>query len=107
MDENFKNSKTAVELVDTVGSQEDLRSTIKQAHGELYTEALRRCPSDDAIDAAEEKKLVRKLDRQIIPLLGICYFFYVRSSTPSLLHFLERIKTVLLFTSLVMLMLLY
>jgi hypothetical protein len=33
-----------------------------------------------AIDPAAEKRLVRKLDRAIIPLLGISYLFYVSPS---------------------------
>lgn len=44
---------------------------------ELYREALERYPTDDTIDRVAEKKLKRKLDWRIIPLLGICYFFYV------------------------------
>ncbi|OAA66895.1 major facilitator superfamily transporter allantoate [Niveomyces insectorum RCEF 264] len=50
-------------------------------HGELYREALERYPNDDAIDTAEEKRLVRKLDRRILLLLGICYFFYYVDKT--------------------------
>lgn len=54
-----------------------LASKIEQAHSAMYAEAIERYPSDEAIDAAMERKLVRKLDRRILPLLGICYFFYV------------------------------
>lgn len=33
----------------------------------------------EAIDPAEDKKLVRKIDWMIIPLLSVCYaFYYVR-----------------------------
>ncbi|KAF4460834.1 hypothetical protein FALBO_12372 [Fusarium albosuccineum] len=52
----------------------------KQQYG-IYAEALARYPSDDCIDAREEKKVLRKLDRRIIPLLGICYFFYYVDKT--------------------------
>lgn len=44
---------------------------------EMYLEALERYPNDEAIDQAAEKRLLRKLDMRILPLLGICYFFYV------------------------------
>ncbi|KAJ3529610.1 hypothetical protein NM208_g9676 [Fusarium decemcellulare] len=52
----------------------------KQQYG-IYAEALARYPNDDCIDAREEKKVLRKLDRRIIPLLGICYFFYYVDKT--------------------------
>ncbi|KAH7155212.1 major facilitator superfamily domain-containing protein [Dactylonectria estremocensis] len=48
---------------------------------EIYVEALARYPSDEAIDAAAEKRVLRKLDRRIIPLLGVCYFFYYVDKT--------------------------
>ncbi|KAK1239077.1 hypothetical protein MKX08_006138 [Trichoderma sp. CBMAI-0020] len=44
---------------------------------EMYLEAMERYPNDEAIDQAAEKRLLRKLDMRILPLLGICYFFYV------------------------------
>lgn len=50
---------------------------VNQAHPEIYMEALVRYPNDEAIDQADEKRLVRKLDMRILPLLGVCYFFYV------------------------------
>lgn len=43
----------------------------------LYLEAIQRYPNDEAIDKEAEKRLKRKLDIHLIPLLGICYFFYV------------------------------
>lgn len=52
---------------------------INQEHGELYLEAIRKYPVDEAIDRDAEKRLTRKLDMRILPLLGICYFFYVSS----------------------------
>lgn len=50
---------------------------VRQQYGDLYAEALERYGQDDSIDPEEEKKLKRKLDMRIIPLLGVCYFFYV------------------------------
>lgn len=47
-------------------------------HAELYAEALERYGQDGSIDPASEKKLKRKIDRRILPLLGICYFFYCK-----------------------------
>ncbi|KAE8358711.1 MFS allantoate transporter [Aspergillus caelatus] len=35
----------------------------------------------EAIDSDEEKRLIRKLDMRILPLLGICYFFYYVDKT--------------------------
>lgn len=43
----------------------------------IYAEALLRYPSDESIDQTDENRLKSKLDRRIIPLLGICYLFYV------------------------------
>lgn len=51
---------------------------IQQANAELYHESLIRYPDDESIDAAEEKRVLRKIDRRILPVLGVCYFFYVR-----------------------------
>jgi hypothetical protein len=48
-------------------------------HAELYTEALERYGQDGSIDPGDEKRLKRKIDRRILPLLGICYFFYCMS----------------------------
>jgi hypothetical protein len=45
---------------------------------ELYLEAIQRYPNDESIDKEAEKRLKRKLDIRLLPLLGICYFFYVR-----------------------------
>ncbi|KAH6676950.1 allantoate permease [Plectosphaerella plurivora] len=54
---------------------------INNAHPELYLEALARYPNDESIDAAEEKRVLRKIDARILPLLGICYFFYYVDKT--------------------------
>jgi len=57
-----------------------LAANINQVHTAMYAEAIERYPNDDAIDGDLEKRLVRKLDFRILPLLGICYFFYVSYS---------------------------
>lgn len=56
--------------------------TVHHPDPKLYIEALQKYPTDESIDDAEERKLIRKLDMRIIPLLGICYFFYVSLPTP-------------------------
>ena len=62
---------------------------------ELYIEALERYPNDDTIDQAQERRLVRKLDMRILPLLGVCYFFYVRQipTLMSLIHFVKLTRS--------------
>lgn len=52
--------------------------TVHHPDPRLYIEALERYPNDDSIDQVAERRLIRKLDMRILPLLGICYFFYVR-----------------------------
>ena len=54
-----------------------LATIINQHNADMYHEALRRYPNDEAIDKEQERKLKRKLDMRILPLLGMCYFFYV------------------------------
>ncbi|KAI1447121.1 MFS general substrate transporter [Annulohypoxylon stygium] len=70
-------------VVEYVEKELSLRITAKinQRHAEMYQEALQRYPDDAAIDEESEKKLKRKLDRRILPLLGICYFFYYVDKT--------------------------
>lgn len=42
----------------------------------------------EAIDPAENKKLVRKIDMMILPLLSVCYaFYYVRSCLMSPIYY--------------------
>ncbi|KAF5020352.1 hypothetical protein F66182_7624 [Fusarium sp. NRRL 66182] len=53
---------------------------VKQQH-EIYAQALAQYPTDDSIDPIQEKKIRRKLDRRIIPVLGVCYFFYYVDKT--------------------------
>lgn len=52
---------------------------IKQRNAGMYFEALQRFPNDESMDAQMIQRLKHKIDRRILPLLGICYFFYVRS----------------------------
>ena len=47
----------------------------------IYAEALAQYPTDDSIDPILEKRVRRKLDRLIIPVLGVCYFFYYVDKT--------------------------
>lgn len=54
-----------------------VKAVIDQENQAIYLEALQRYPENDSIDRDAEKRLVRKLDMRIIPVLGICYFFYV------------------------------
>lgn len=52
-------------------------SKIKQQNAALYAEALDKYGAEGAIDPDAERRLRRKIDFRIIPVLGICYFFYV------------------------------
>lgn len=79
-DDKDRHSIAGEHVEDTLKSN-GTAATIKQADPEIYREALERYPNDESIDAAEEKKLVRKLDRRILPLLGVCYFFYYVDKT--------------------------
>ncbi len=56
-------------------------SQVNQNEPELYLEALARYPNDESIDRDAERRLVRKIDMRILPLLGICYFFYYVDKT--------------------------
>lgn len=69
-----------VEYIDYKKPQEPITGELDNDQADLYAEALQRYPNDESIDQADEKRLKRKLDRRIIPLLGICYFFYVRNA---------------------------
>lgn len=80
MDERDLKEDVVDERLETVNSNH-VESGVKQAEPGIYVEALERYPNDDSIDKKEEKKLVRKLDRRILPLLGICYFFYYVDKT--------------------------
>lgn len=78
-----------VERVSNVQSHEgDIKAAvadkIHQEHPEFYLEALATYPDDEHIDSEAERRLKRKLDWRILPLLGVCYFFYVLSTPLSL-----------------------
>jgi hypothetical protein len=69
--------KPDVVLVEGNNGQVPAEDKIHQHNAHMYHEALERYPNDEAIDQTAERRLRRKLDMRIIPLLGICYFFYV------------------------------
>jgi hypothetical protein len=66
-----------IEYIDFKKPEEPISAELDNDQADLYNEALRRYPNDESIDQADEKRLKRKLDMRILPLLGICYFFYV------------------------------
>ncbi|RDW90915.1 hypothetical protein BP5796_02080 [Coleophoma crateriformis] len=81
---NEKYEADAVSMVEDAADIKvaaDLKHAINQPHVEIYAEALTKYPNDESIDQAAEAKLKRKLDRRIIPLLGLCYFFYYVDKT--------------------------
>lgn len=82
MDETSKRTVQGVHDIQIEHINEHLKAAlpgqINQRNAEIYHEALRKYPDDESIDKDEERRLRRKLDVRIIPLLGICYFFYVR-----------------------------
>lgn len=77
---DFDHESIAGEVEDTKIAGE-IERHINQPHAGIYAEAIARYPNDEAIDQADEAKLKRKLDKRIIPLLGICYFFYYVDKT--------------------------
>lgn len=66
---------------DEIDALKAAQNQINQDQPDIYIEALTRYPNDESIDAGDEKRLVRKLDMRILPLLGICYFFYYVDKT--------------------------
>ncbi|KFX92655.1 hypothetical protein V490_05266 [Pseudogymnoascus sp. VKM F-3557] len=76
---NFEHESNAGDSVETKRTDE-LQHNINEPHS-IYAEALARYPTDESIDQKDETKLKRKLDRRILPLLGICYFFYYVDKT--------------------------
>ncbi|KAH8828016.1 major facilitator superfamily domain-containing protein [Flagelloscypha sp. PMI_526] len=48
---------------------------------EFYREALDKYGDDAAADPGREKRLVRKVDMIILPILAVCYFFYYVDKT--------------------------
>lgn len=55
--------------------------SLDEQSDDIYTQALARYPNDESIDTREEKRVRRKLDTLILPVLGICYFFYYVDKT--------------------------
>ncbi|KAK6906292.1 hypothetical protein I204_00893 [Kwoniella mangroviensis CBS 8886] len=72
-----------IQLEEAGAIEEPLKPGIKlpSQHADIYHEAIQRYPGDSHINPDDEKRLKRKLDRRIIPLLGICYFFYYVDKT--------------------------
>ena len=85
MDHKNEDVAEVARIEDMAGAEIDPKdeAMVKQGNAALYVEAIQRYPVDEAIDQEEEKRLKRKLDIRILPLLGICYFFYVRLSLRS------------------------
>lgn len=81
MEDSDHKDRASEEQVETAKPVAVDAAGIKQANPEIYLEALQRYPNDESIDRAEERKLIKKLDRRILPLLGVCYFFYYVDKT--------------------------
>lgn len=83
MDTDSKEPSVEVLVCSSDGNHADLAAalptaiTMKQYNSELYLAAITRYPNDESIKEEDENRLKRKLDRRILPILGICYFFYV------------------------------
>ena len=60
---------------------------------DLYAEALARYPNDECINARDENKVRRKLELRILPVLGICYFFYYVDKTTLSVQYCEYTTT--------------
>lgn len=56
-------------------------SSLDDPHNDIFAEALARYPNDECIDTRDENKVRRKLDFRILPVLGVCYFFYYVDKT--------------------------
>jgi hypothetical protein len=80
-----KSDVSRYEMVDDV--QKPYKTTITGElsldgqQNDIFAEALARYPNDDCIDSREEDKVRRKLDLRILPVLGVCYFFYYVDKT--------------------------
>jgi hypothetical protein len=56
-------------------------SSLDDPQNDIFAEALARYPNDECIDTRDENKVRRKLDFRILPVLGVCYFFYYVDKT--------------------------
>jgi hypothetical protein len=56
-------------------------TSLDDSQNDIFAEALARYPNDECIDTRDENKVRRKLDFRILPVLGICYFFYYVDKT--------------------------
>ena len=56
-------------------------SSLDDPNNDIFAEALARYPNDECIDTRDENKVRRKLDLRILPVLGVCYFFYYVDKT--------------------------
>lgn len=69
------------ELADDLKVPEDTAHSLAEPSDDIFAQALARYPNDESIDTREEKRVRRKLDALILPVLGICYFFYYVDKT--------------------------
>ena len=56
-------------------------SSLDDPNNDIFAEALARYTNDECIDTRDENKVRRKLDLRILPVLGVCYFFYYVDKT--------------------------
>jgi hypothetical protein len=86
MDKHSRKSDVSrYEMVDDVQKPYKITITgelsLDGQQNDIFAEALARYPNDDCIDTREEDKVRRKLDLRILPVLGVCYFFYYVDKT--------------------------
>ncbi|GFZ50229.1 hypothetical protein JCM24511_07985, partial [Saitozyma sp. JCM 24511] len=81
--ETKPSSAEQIEMVDEnkVGISGDVPQVATNQYADIYYEALEKYGEDGSIPKDAEKKLKRKLDMRILPLLGVCYFFYYTDKT--------------------------
>lgn len=88
---SLKSDVSRYEVVD--GDQKPYKSVVAgessldSPQNDIFAEALARYPNDECIDTREENKVRRKLDFRILPVLGVCYFFYYVDKTTLFVSF--------------------